>query len=56
MMRLLLRLLFMMMLAIPAFAAGATAVTFHKDVEPISQRNCQGCHRPGQVAPMSANV
>src|SRR6266853_31677 len=28
-------------------------VTFHKDVEPILQRNCQTCHRPGQVAPMS---
>src|SRR6476620_7342717 len=28
-------------------------VTFHKDVEPILQRNCQTCHRPAQVAPMS---
>src|SRR5690349_8645258 len=28
-------------------------ITFHKDVEPILQRNCQTCHRPGQVAPMS---
>src|SRR5580700_9687400 len=28
-------------------------VTFHKQVEPILQRNCQSCHRPGQVAPMS---
>src|ERR1700694_1871252 len=28
-------------------------VTFHRDVEPILQRNCQTCHRPGQVAPMS---
>src|SRR5438445_3585211 len=28
-------------------------VTFHKDVEPILQRNCQTCHRPGQIAPMS---
>src|SRR6476660_6590870 len=34
------------------FAADAS-VTFHKDVEPILQRNCQTCHRPGQVAPMS---
>src|SRR6202045_4123606 len=34
-----------------AFAADST--TFHKDVEPILQKNCQGCHRPGQVAPMS---
>ena len=28
-------------------------VTFNKDVLPILQRNCQACHRPGQVAPMS---
>ncbi len=31
----------------------ADSATFHKDVEPILQRNCQGCHRPGQAAPMS---
>jgi len=31
----------------------ADSITFHKDVEPILQRNCQGCHRPGQAAPMS---
>ena len=29
------------------------AVTFHKDVEPILQKRCQGCHRPGEAAPMS---
>src|SRR6202162_918103 len=28
------------------------AVTFNKDVLPILQKNCQTCHRPGQVAPM----
>src|SRR5881396_1484588 len=28
-------------------------VTFAKEVLPILQKNCQGCHRPGQVAPMS---
>src|SRR5471030_1327670 len=28
-------------------------VTFNKDVLPILQKNCQGCHRPGEVAPMS---
>ena len=33
--------------------AQSPAVTFHKDVEPILQKNCQTCHRPGQVAPMS---
>ena len=29
------------------------AVTFNKDVLPILQKNCQGCHRPGELAPMS---
>src|ERR1700679_3434732 len=29
------------------------AVTFHKDVEPILQRSCQECHRPGEIAPMA---
>src|SRR5687767_1144647 len=28
-------------------------VAFHKDVEPILQKNCQSCHRPGQIAAMS---
>jgi hypothetical protein len=28
-------------------------LTFNKDVLPILQKNCQTCHRPGQVAPMS---
>ena len=27
-------------------------ITFTKDVLPILQKNCQGCHRPGQIAPM----
>jgi hypothetical protein len=26
---------------------------FNKDVLPILQKNCQSCHRPGQIAPMS---
>src|SRR5215471_4450937 len=30
-----------------------TQATFNKDVLPILQNNCQGCHRPGEVAPMS---
>jgi hypothetical protein len=29
------------------------SVTFNKDVLPILQKNCQICHRPAQVAPMS---
>jgi hypothetical protein len=28
-------------------------ITFTKDVLPILQKNCQSCHRPGEVAPMS---
>ena len=31
----------------------ATDVTFSKDVLPILQASCQGCHRPGEIAPMS---
>src|SRR5215470_15941327 len=31
----------------------SSAVTFTRDVLPILQKNCQSCHRPGQVAPMS---
>jgi peroxiredoxin len=28
-------------------------VTYCKDVAPIVQRNCQSCHRPGQIGPMA---
>jgi hypothetical protein len=34
-------------------AADSATVTFNKDVLPILQKNCQSCHRPGQIAPMS---
>src|SRR5262245_47032721 len=34
-------------------AAAADAPTFYKDVLPILQKNCQSCHRAGEVAPMS---
>ena len=27
-------------------------VTFNRDVLPILQKNCQTCHRPGEIAPM----
>ena len=33
--------------------AAADTPTFYKDVLPILQNNCQTCHRPGEVAPMS---
>ena len=31
----------------------ATVPTFAKDVAPIFYKNCTGCHRPGEIAPMS---
>jgi mono/diheme cytochrome c family protein len=31
--------------------AEAGSPTYHRDVEPILQKHCQECHRPGQVAP-----
>jgi hypothetical protein len=34
-------------------APDASKVTFNKDVLPILQKNCQSCHRPAEVAPMS---
>jgi hypothetical protein len=33
--------------------AADAAPTFTRDVLPILQKNCQSCHRPGQIAPMS---
>jgi hypothetical protein len=36
-----------------AAAAPSTEPTFYKDVLPILQKNCQGCHRPGEAGPMS---
>src|SRR6266850_1457813 len=41
---------------VPAPAANQNstrAITFHKDVLPVLQRNCQSCHRPGQIGPFS---
>jgi hypothetical protein len=36
-----------------AAKAAAGAPTFAKDVAPILYKNCVGCHRPGEIAPMS---
>lgn len=36
-----------------AAAAAAAEPTFTKDIAPIFQAKCQGCHRVGEMAPMS---
>ena len=36
-----------------ASLTGQSGPTYYKDVLPILQSNCQTCHRPGEVAPMS---
>jgi hypothetical protein len=33
--------------------AGKAPLTFSKDIAPILYNNCVGCHRPGEIAPMS---
>src|SRR5580692_1038918 len=35
-----------------SMAAWAAEVTFNRDVLPILQKNCQSCHRAGEIAPM----
>jgi hypothetical protein len=41
--------LFALVCAAPVWALSPT---FHKDVEPILQQHCQGCHHAGDIAPM----
>src|SRR4051794_1028129 len=43
----------MVCLSTSATAKDKSALTFSRDVAPILQKNCQTCHRPGQIAPMS---
>ncbi len=38
---------------IPEVTAAIAHPTFGKDVAPILQKNCQECHRPGQVGPFA---
>jgi hypothetical protein len=40
-------------LASALLSAAPAKPTFYKDVLPILQTRCQGCHRPGEAAPMS---
>ncbi len=43
-----------LLIPLTAFAAdSARQVTFNKDIAPIFQRSCQGCHHAGTSAPMS---
>jgi len=38
----------------PAVAAiAASQITYSRDVAPILQRQCQTCHRPGEIGPMA---
>ena len=37
----------------PASVKAEGKVTFTRNVLPVLQRNCQECHRPGQIGPMS---
>jgi mono/diheme cytochrome c family protein len=37
---------------VPA-GADAAGETFGRDIAPILNRSCVGCHRPGEAAPMS---
>jgi hypothetical protein len=39
--------------AVGLLGAATHEVTFHQDVERVLQARCQGCHRPGEAAPMS---
>src|SRR5262249_24584242 len=39
-------------LSVAGASSAPSPVTFNKDVLPILQKNCQSCHRPGEVAPM----
>ena len=47
------RFVIALLLTWPAFAAANAIPTYHRDVAPILQKNCEGCHRPGEAAPMS---
>jgi hypothetical protein len=47
------RLAFIVVLLAIVGRPATAAVTFSKDVLPILQKNCQSCHRPGQIGPMS---
>jgi hypothetical protein len=39
--------------ALAATADSSLAPAYYKDVLPVLQSKCQGCHRPGEIGPMS---
>jgi hypothetical protein len=43
----------LLLAASTVFAAAPAKPTFYKDVLPVLQKNCQGCHREGEIGPMS---
>ena len=47
------KILVLSLLSGAALFAGTSNVTFYRDVLPILQERCQGCHRPGEVGPMA---
>src|SRR6202163_1081872 len=48
-------LVVVLMMGTAALAANTpkSSVTFNKDVLPILQKNCQVCHRSGEIGPMA---
>lgn len=42
-----------LLLAASMFALTRGPVTFNRDVQPILRKNCQGCHSPGHLGPIS---
>src|ERR1700716_3531824 len=47
------RIVAVTLIAWMAALAAETPVTFNREVLPILQKNCQSCHRPGEIGPSS---
>lgn len=43
----------LLLLVASTFAYTGSPVTFNRDVRPILRKNCQGCHSPGHLGPIS---